>query len=238
MFRILLALVMSATSTAAKAAIVTVVATGGFSVADDPSSYLDPEGLLPFAQPADGTEFTLTLLYDDAVADIPGTGDTAGIYSRAQRSLRLQFGAEDFMTTEPRSIVVVNDDFNASLGEYGDGWFAWNTVAEADEAGGYLEYRIGFSLLSTSVTSPVSPLTSDALIRPFGPAGWVEAIIGYSVIRHVIDTNGNDDAIQVARAYANIDTLATSTVPVPAAAWLFGSALGLLGWMRHAGVSS
>ncbi|MGI9344608.1 MAG: VPLPA-CTERM sorting domain-containing protein [Gammaproteobacteria bacterium] len=233
MRRMLFALVSAFSCTVANAAIVQVVATGDFSVAEDPNSYLDPEGLLPFAQPADGTTFGLTLLYDDATEDFAGSGDTAGLYFRAQKSIRLQFGAEDFATTTPRSVIVVNDDFNAALGEYGDGWFAWNTIAEADEAGGYLEYRIGLSLLTTSVTTPVSPLTTDALIQPFGPAGWVQANIGYSIVRHVIDTNGNDDATQVARAYANIDTITTSTVPVPAAVWLFGSALGLLGWARR-----
>jgi hypothetical protein len=29
-----------------------------------------------------------------------------------------------------------------------------------------------------------------------------------------------------------LDNIAASVVPIPAAVWLFGSGLGLLGWMR------
>jgi hypothetical protein len=32
---------------------------------------------------------------------------------------------------------------------------------------------------------------------------------------------------------ANVSNIAITTVPVPPAVWLFGSALGLLGWMRR-----
>lgn len=33
--------------------------------------------------------------------------------------------------------------------------------------------------------------------------------------------------------YAHLDDITVNVVPIPAAAWLFGSALGLLGWMRR-----
>ncbi|MBT8440962.1 MAG: VPLPA-CTERM sorting domain-containing protein [Gammaproteobacteria bacterium] len=48
-----------------------------------------------------------------------------------------------------------------------------------------------------------------------------------NTLRAVTDANGETAWIQKKL------TLVATTVPVPAAVWLFGSALGLLGWMRR-----
>ena len=43
----------------------------------------------------------------------------------------------------------------------------------------------------------------------------------------------SDISFQTTQLFMDDITLSAQAVPVPAAAWLFGSALGLLGWMRH-----
>jgi hypothetical protein len=56
------------------------------------------------------------------------------------------------------------------------------------------------------------------------PGSYTAFLIGFEY-----DTEGNEIGIVVAPA----DTFAITAVPIPAAVWLFGSALAGLGWMRR-----
>jgi hypothetical protein len=56
-----------------------------------------------------------------------------------------------------------------------------------------------------------------------------------------LTTLGTSVAAQIAAVGSNpvvpasigVDRITLTTVPIPAAVWMFGSALGLLGWMRR-----
>jgi len=79
----------------------------------------------------------------------------------------------------------------------------------------------GSGLPTWTMTASVDPETA------FVFAANDLALSLQNTLRAVTDANGETAWIQKKL------TLVATTVPVPAAVWLFGSALGLLGWMRR-----
>lgn len=143
-----------------------------------------------------------------------------------------------FANTSPVA-VVVNDDLpitaDVTGGLISDGTYDWIEI-------------LGGSTISVCNKTPPETC-GDGEFDPADGQEWTLAIFGdtswitdgslvpdnlpgtYTAIVVAIDFDASGNEIGV--ALATIDDMTVSTVPVPAAAWLFGSALGLLGWIRR-----
>ena len=186
---------------------VNVTATGIFS------DYSDPSGLLPFSMPAAGTEFTLTISYDDQTSDALPGNPKVGLYLNTVSSSTLVISSEPFTATGTGNIVIIDDALTDDGTNYGDIWQTFSSVSSA----GITEDSIGLLLINPQPELPVTPLTSDALIEPFGPTGWLVANISYRVVESPV----LGDSFVAAFANAHIDTITVSPVPVPPAFLLF-----------------
>jgi len=76
-------------------------------------------------------------------------------------------------------------------------------------------------LAGTTVSGSVT-LSGVGLFNPADLA-TLELVSG---LNYTSPSDGNDD-------WARLEASAQSVIPLPAAAWLFGSALGVMGWMRR-----
>ncbi len=194
-----------------EAANISVRAEGVFS------EFFDPDGLLPFSEPAPATLFELSLSYDDSTPDFD-LGDDFGVYAGAISAFRLEFGGLTFGLLSGTRIDVL-DDFSGTAG-FIDFW-GGSTAALEFFPGRTVVETIGLFLTTESQGLPIPILDSDALVPPFGPAPWDIAEIAY----RVLDLGGEaTTTLAVARATVTSITV----VPIPAALWLFASALGLL----------
>lgn len=77
----------------------------------------------------------------------------------------------------------------------------------------------GFTSISGSTTTGVANLAV-----PIGTGDWLD------LVTITIHSEGN--GFGFGYATTEIDNIVVRAVPIPAAVWLFGSALGLLGWIR------
>ena len=119
-----------------------------------------------------------------------------------------------------------------------DGWFdilfdfAMAPPSARFSAGETLEYEItGVASASALVASSFNFLSTPDLIDPNGP---------FLAAAKVLDTGSDTVFCQLPGGEPGeqgngecSDWIAPTTIPVPAAAWLFGSAIGLLGWIRR-----
>ena len=102
------------------------------------------------------------------------------------------------------------------------------------------EHTVG-ALETIELTLDWETITSELVFTLDGPSAGLGALI-YNLAfpgRDILDTddwfvdgNGTAEFVYVT-SDVQMAALASSVVPVPAAAWLFGSALGLLGWMKR-----
>ncbi|MGI9330535.1 MAG: hypothetical protein ACR2QB_07425 [Gammaproteobacteria bacterium] len=217
------------TGVAAQAANVHVVASGTFSqVTGDADK-------LPFAIPAPGTVFTLTFSYDDSAVDITGpTTPEVGIYRTAISTMSLSIGGDLYSAISPNSIILLDNALNdQDPGNTADNWFASSDVFVSGD--GTEEHDIAMTLfnLAPIAESPIPPMSTTELVEPFLSPDWSIAAIRYRVKELTELESGQVTAELVAAAEANIESLVVTTVPVPGAVWLFGSALLLLGRCRR-----
>jgi hypothetical protein len=104
-----------------------------------------------------------------------------------------------------------------------------------------LSAPIQYDELANSLTTDVwTGSTRDGVVSVWslggqGGAGTQFAMFGNSDVQfsQTWVANGAGNVINSFSFYAVSQELTADVVPVPAAIWLFGSALGLLGWLRH-----
>lgn len=186
------------------------------------SEFFDPDGLLPFSEPAPGTVFQISFTYDEATPDATSRNDF-GQYPSAISAFRLEFGGLAFGALSG-TIIEILDDFPGTA-SFIDSWSGGTATLESSPQGTIAE-TIGLFLDTESPGLPVPILDSDFLVRPFGPAPWDNAQIAYRVL-------GFRGDITTILANASATVTSITVVPIPAAAWLFCSALGLLGWLKR-----
>lgn len=63
---------------------------------------------------------------------------------------------------------------------------------------------------------------------PIGTGDWLDLV----AVRFAAGSNGGPGGTPEV-LFLTADNLTVRVVPIPAAVWLFGSALGLLGWLRR-----
>lgn len=219
---IIASLILATLLPPAYSANVTVIAEGIFD------EYVDPDGLLPFSEPAPGTVFRLQFTYDSVTPDSAPLAGFLGLYESIP-DITLTIGSDTFGRGEESSILILNDVEDEGIGSAGylDIWEAsTRTGTPTGTPDQTLTEGFALFLASFSPAPPVPPLTSDNLVEPPWPSSWDIDLISYSIR---LITPGNTESL--ARAAANVTSI--TVVPLPAAAWLLGSALGLLGWMSR-----
>ena len=186
------------------------------------SEFSDPDGLLPFSEPAPDTAFRLSFTYEDTTETQETDDDPNGIssYQGAITALSLRIEGQTYGLLRSNQIFVLND---ALVGdEFTDAWLG-STRNTSIDGSVFLIEDIGLNLSSSSIEAPVSTLDSEALVPPFGPNPWDNAFITYRFIR-VDRSSGQSDELALARAIVT----SVAVVPLPAGFWLLFSALGLL----------
>jgi len=104
--------------------------------------------------------------------------------------------------------------------------FAWNISAGSVTPGGCY-------LPGADNDPAVDPMSTAEACGPNGPAILAASWDGTTLTLHNEgrDAAGNVNGTDLQNAFSLTTEMAP--IPVPAAVWLFGSALGLLGWMRR-----
>jgi hypothetical protein len=170
--------------------------------------------------------------YSATLFDLSGN-DPLGIDGE-QIDITLTFSTEsvweDYLFLEPASAVVsITGGHTAShkttpIIKHG----SFLTFSEGRNSGSFWDFVINGHVTVTKndnirPTSPIVPAVGDKLIEghlPNSPSGILERIS--------MSTSYSADSYGLNNA-----SISVSTVPVPAAVWLFGSALAGLGWMRR-----
>jgi len=225
---VLAAFILAAMLPPAYSANVTVIAEGVFEGAF--ANYSDPDGLLPFSEPAPGTIFTMEFTFDDATPDQAPEPDL-GAYVDAISAAGMMIGSSAFGKGEINNIVIGNDleGTGGTFTTYTDLYSATSHTRTPDVDPDFVLFE-GFAInLVSSLTVPPTTLTSIDLTAPPWPSDWGIATTEYFIIRRPEDGSGSQE--RLASAITSITSI--SVVPLPAAIWLLGSALGLLGWMKR-----
>jgi hypothetical protein len=110
--------------------------------------------------------------------------------------------------------------FNADVGGAALASMTVSAKTSAGLASGYIQF-----LTDTLVLDNDASTWEQIIVEMILPAGTnvIEAQLGFN----------NASIFVMGAGFADNASLQVATVPVPAAVWLFGSAIGLLGWMRR-----
>ena len=174
--------------------------------------------------------------------------DSDTIYVQPQHPIEATYYAQAFYfdvnivtssSTDPLSdfdlvrIPVYTDDY---IGPYLQDFYDWDTgqmlpppPANADPS----SYPNGLTLVSEYQDSfaYIGDILSLNYATPLTNAGGIVDISGYQTRQVIVNGGGSDPFFQ--RSLVSGTLVGVSTVPIPAAVWLFGSGLGLLGWLRR-----
>jgi len=115
---------------------------------------------------------------------------------------------------------VTHTDTELAGGAAGDLVFSDTSIGDRTLMGVNMEFRGPNSLLSDQfISSALASLTAD-------PFAW-DGVVGVGA------TTQAPRRLQFVFGAPGFPEINATLVPVPAAVWLFGSALGLLGWIRR-----
>ncbi|MCC7258476.1 MAG: hypothetical protein IT486_08885 [Gammaproteobacteria bacterium] len=217
----------------ASATTLTVIATGSVYSTDNLDGF------------AIGDQFTLTYDIDTSASDFNPDDFSIGDYRTAGTNVRVQV-ADYQATALTGGVRVINHNGSPTIfdGEpdsyvFGSGQCRYAGFQFCDSfAGPDVNSRFPF-FVEFSLKDPTrTAFLSDALPAFLPPVAAFPST-------PILDSDGNNHLILsfatenlggnawagVLRVKANVTSVAV--VPVPAAVWLFGSALGLLGWLRR-----
>lgn len=190
------------------------------------TDFSDPDSLLPFGSLIVGTtQFTMLLHLDLGVPDINVADPEVGVYLNSVQQTSLSANGSTVNGTGSAPIVVANDQLNPDTGDFSD-----SLVIHSDNAPNEAVFVL--ILVNIASTSPAPPLITDELVLPFDSPDWLYKNISISIFDERLDPD--IPSVRLASASVLVDSI--QVVPIPAAVWLFGSALGLLGWMRRTAV--
>jgi hypothetical protein len=206
----------------AQAATVTVTAMGTVS------EVFDPDNLLPFDPLVVGqTPGLMAFKYDDQTPATQSSSLSLAFYDTGE-TMTITLG-NSAVSDDPMTITMWDDwESSSTPGIYRDTWQASAATRQFNSPMPDILFSTDFILSTSGSTLPISTLSSSDLVKPEWPNGWSEGWFQYLIFSQ---PQGTSDVNVLARVKVNVETL--SAVPIPAAVWLFGSALGLLGWLRR-----
>jgi hypothetical protein len=158
------------------------------------------------------------------------------------------YGEDGFTLTSnvPDGTLIDNDNLvRGNLGSPGTGTNSqalfWgqnattSTITLADNLGGV------FNLVSFDASSLANAAGSLSVVGTLFGGGTVSQVLTLSSSLSTYNVTGLDNLVSVAFSFNgatsvspyDMDNINLNVVPVPAAVWLFGSALGLMGWVRR-----
>lgn len=224
-------LLASATYSSASAAPITIDITA--TIQDVSGSYL---GSLAVGQSLDGVHVYDT---DEANAStvntVPGTvpgHEFTSFYefSGTPYAVSISGSSFSFSGIPPVGVIVNNnlalvaDDTNGLIP---DGVYDWIEIlgSTASDVSGPNTPGNGQEWTLAIFADDANWFSDGSVIPDFFPASYTALLVGFD-----FDSSGNE----IGAAFATVDTLTVSAVPVPAAVWLFGSGLlGLIGVARR-----
>lgn len=214
-----------AIATGANAALVKLTATGTYHQVDtDPNTgslgtYGNANGSMPFAEAAEGTQVTFSIIVDTASISGSPSGTPFGDASFTASDATLSFGGTGF-SSDNASMGILNDFPTGLLplsiqlvGPFAD---IWNIVGTLPNG-----HRFGVSLIEGSTSIPI-PALSDANFSVPDPRDFTSPLMYYY-------GNGGIGYDYMVLA---VDTIVAQPVPVPGAALFFSSALLALSGLR------
>lgn len=168
-------------------------------------------------------------------------GTLTGTFNTTTGVVTMDPGTTTLSYTIPVPAQTIFDHFHSNwstgAGSYAADSFScaegtWGAVIEVSFCGGYNFGTNGIdeSSVDYSAIPGILTLGGDDVVDGAGTAqgSWyltdTASLVGNTLTMESSDWNPN---------LAGVQLIFTAAVPVPAALWLFGSALGLLGWMRR-----
>jgi hypothetical protein len=119
-------------------------------------------------------------------------------------------------------------DYGGELCNSGGCNFAGISIRR-DDGGAFALYSLDYELdgIETSITGLTMENQAVTTATAFGTGGWLN-------LKSVsLDASTPDGFSFTHEVGVTVDNIVVSAVPVPPAVWLFGSALGGLGWFRR-----
>lgn len=167
--------------------------------------YYDPSNLTPFPEPPLGTAFEFSFFVDTSTtAMTPGVASSTNV-----TDIQFRFAGEYF-SSDSQQLVITNDYYAPPglFAAYRDMWI----VQVVDFT---TNHSFGVVLLTDFDTPPGGPISDVDFFIP-DPADWEAGGAFYNV---------TDNSSVLANVGFDIESVTVSPVPVPAAAWFFGSAI-------------
>jgi hypothetical protein len=176
------------------------------------------------------TNFGNTQTYESFIvsSDITIYGQTLAIDSDFGSAL------ESYDQAVTDTFVLTGSDLHAPAGDTVDNEFITLNINKAGL----------FTVPFVASEAPASPLTLN--LAAAGGNAWLEfklydypscanisSTFSQPAVRNCPADRFTDSATHWVDGYGNVSSVTISTVPIPAAVWLFGSALGILGWARR-----
>jgi len=174
-----------------------------------------------------GDSWSVSLFIDFDAVDVFG-GDTLGRYEGLSGTMTLNGNVID-VSTQPLNVstVQVRDDV-ANVGLPVQDRLQWAVVAGASGDFGEIDGKQIHQFTLTLRTTDLSVITDNLLINTvnLGLDSFEPDQSGFYIILR-------NPGLGIIQILASIDSYSATVVPIPAAVWLFGSGLGLLGWMKR-----
>ncbi|MGI9289665.1 MAG: VPLPA-CTERM sorting domain-containing protein [Gammaproteobacteria bacterium] len=186
-----------------------------------------------------GDAFKVNISFNNAS---PGRPSGSGVvYESAIQSLSLSInGHTEYLTiggsgwpgggADEREISLVNDSTNVLEGHVQDGFYIENVdrMESIVAPGGNRHEYLSLIFTDRRLLEEGANMLSSTDLATVAPGDPMEANYSRQMYFGVSDFGGSPATLQVRGTVNSI-----SAVPIPAAAWLFGSALAGLGWMRR-----
>ncbi len=163
-----------------------------------------------------GDQFRLEYTFETTTPDNLGGDPLRGRYAAISAAT---VNVAGYTATATAGNILVFNDFGGPLDIYQVNPVGWSGADVGGLSLGFPSIELRDST-GTAFANDSLPLSTDLLADFSNRSMSIDFV-----------PNSNNDPVSF--IVASVDSLTVSAIPVPAGIWLFGSALGLLGWLRR-----